>query len=34
VDGGKEYIKRVGDIHGTNSKDTAISCGGDQEAGG
>lgn len=25
VDGGKEYLKRVGDIHGTNSKDTSIS---------
>lgn len=25
VDGGKDYLKRVGDIHGENSKDTSIS---------
>lgn len=25
VDGGQEYLKRVGDIHGENSKDTSIS---------
>lgn len=25
VDGGNEYLKRVGDIHGENSKDTSIS---------